>query len=189
MEWMVGTAGLALGTAVAAAFATPKRVRYTESIDVNASVEKLYDLIRFQEHLMRWSAWPSETGSACVCEGVDGEVGARTVFFTGKDERFGHQEVTALEPNRRVELTLTGKGPPQKPKLTFELVPITPARTRVHAHFENEIARPFNVVMRVAGVVRWTRGMHRKDLGGLKRYVEPPHRTYAGEPAGELLAA
>lgn len=68
-------------------------------------------------------------------------------------------------------------------------MPLAPGRTRVHAHFDNAIRRPFNLILRVAGIVRWTRAMHRKDLAGLKRYAEPPHRTYAGEPAGELLAA
>ena len=111
------------------------------------------------------------------------------MFLTKKGDRFGHQEVTALDPGRRVELVLHSKGPPQQTKLAFELQPLSDSRTRVLLHFDNEIARPFNLLLRVAGVVRWTRGMHLKDLQGLKAYAEPPHRTYAGEVAEELLAA
>lgn len=188
MSWLLITTAAFAGSA-SAVFATPARVRYTESIDIAASAEKLFDYIRYQEHLMRWSAWPSETGSSCVCEGADGEVGARTVFFTRKGDRFGYQEVTALEKDRRVELILKSKGPPQRPKLVFELVPISPERTSVLLHFDNMINRPFNLIMRIAGIVRWTRGMHVKDLDGLKRYAEPPHRTYTGEAAGDLKAA
>jgi hypothetical protein len=55
----------------------------------------------------------------------------------------------------------------------------------VRLEFDNTITRPFNVVLRLAGVTRWTRAMHRKDLAGLKRYAEPPHRTYTGDPAPE----
>lgn len=188
MPWLIG-AGLAALGAGAAVFGTPKRVRYTESIEIDAPTGAIYDHIRLQERLMRWSAWPSETGSSCACEGVDGQVGARTVFFTKTGDRFGHQEVIALDPGRRVELALQSKGPPQRTKLAFELQPLSENRTKVLLHFENDITRPFNLLLRVAGVVRWTRSMHVKDLQGLKAYAEPPHRTYAGEVAHELLAA
>jgi uncharacterized protein YndB with AHSA1/START domain len=188
MAWLIG-AGLAAFGAGAAVFATPKRVRYTETIEIDAPADDIYDHIRFQERLMRWSAWPSETGSTCACEGVDGEIGARTVFLTRKGDRFGHQEVVGLDPGRRVELALESKGPPQRTKLAFELQPLGDSRTRVLLHFDNDIARPFNLLLRIAGVVRWTRGMHVKDLQGLKAYAEPPHKTYAGDVAHELLAA
>jgi hypothetical protein len=74
-------------------------------------------------------------------------------------------------------------------ELAFELQPLGDDRTRVLLHFDNEIPRPFNLLLRVAGIVRWTRGMHVKDLQGLKAYAEPPHRTYAGDVAHELPAA
>lgn len=167
MNALIGGAALVGGAGLLATFVTPKHVRYKESIDIDASAQDLYDHLRYQERLMRWSAWPSETGSACACEGEDGTVGARTVFYTKAGERFGHQEVVALEPGRRVEFTLVSKGPPHKPRLVFELQPLSPSRTRVVLHFDNGIMRPFNLLQRVLGIVRWTREMHRKDLQGL----------------------
>ncbi len=189
MEWLVGGIAVLVMVALIATFLTPRHVRYVETIDIDAPAEAIYDHIRLQERLMRWSAWPSETGSACSCEGVDGQIDARTVFFTAKGDRFGHQEVIALDPGRAVVLSLAGKGPPQKPVLTFKLFPISASRTRVELHFDNAITRPFNLILRLAGIVRWTRSMHLKDLAGLKRYAEPPHQTYIGEPAVELQAA
>ena len=53
--------------------------------------------------------------------------------------------------------------------------------------FDNLIMPLFNVILRVAGVVQWTRKMHLKDSQGLKDYSQSPHRTYAGEPADELM--
>jgi uncharacterized protein YndB with AHSA1/START domain len=168
----------------------PVEVAYTEEITVQAPVAEVYDNIRFQARLMRWSAWPIETRSDCTVEGPDGEVGARTVFLRpGARERFGHQEVTALESGRRVELRLTSKGPPQDPVLAFELEPLPGGATRVVLRFRNVIRRPFNVLLRLVGVVRWTRAMHRKDLDGLRRFSEPPHLTYGGEPAREAVPA
>ena len=161
----------------------PTRLAYTESVVIAAPADEIYDHIRLQLRLMQWSAWPTETGASCTVEGPDGEVGTRLVFLTAKGARFGHQEVSALEPGRRVGLRLFGKGPPQQPELAFALEPAGPAETRVTLHFRNRIARPFNVALRLLGIVRWTRAMHHKDLAGLKRFAEPPRLTYAGAPA------
>lgn len=181
--------GLAIGLPLAgillAILLVPRQVAYTETRVIARPPGELYDHIRFQSRLMRWSAWPSETGSTCTCEGPDGEVGARTVFFDRKGERFGQQEVVALETDRIV-LKLTSKFPPQQPVLTFRLEPVATG-TLVTLQFENVIARPFNLLLRLFGIVRWTRSMHVKDLNGLQRYAEPPHQTYSGQPASELL--
>jgi uncharacterized protein YndB with AHSA1/START domain len=183
MIWITAIAlGLLTGL-ILAMLATPRIVEYAETIDIEAPVERVYDATRMQADLMRWSAWPSSTGSDCSVAGPDGMIGARTVFL-GKDGRpFGYQEVTALTEQRRVAFSLTSKGPPQKPELTFHFVPLGPAQSRVLLHFRNELAPPFHVLLRLFGVVRWTRSLHLKDLEGLKRFCEPPFLTYAGTPA------
>lgn len=188
MEIILILIAVVVVAATTAILLVPREVAYTEEITISAPVSEVYDNIRFQARLMRWSAWPTETRSDCSVEGPDGEVGARTVFLRpGGKERFGHQEVTALEPSRRVELRLTSKGPPQNPLLAFELEPSPGEATRVVLRFHNVIKRPFNLVLRLVGVVRWTRAMHRKDLVGLRRFSEPPHLTYAGEPARQAV--
>lgn len=173
---------------VLAVWLTPTRVRYTETLVIDAPARALYDNTRLQARLMAWSAWPSETGSTCACENPDGEVGARTVFFS-KGKRFGYQEVTRLVDGQAVELALFSKGPPQKPLLRFDFVPLSASRTEVRLSFDNTLSRPFNVILRVAGIVRWTRDMQRKDLQGLKRYSEPPFLTYAGQPVDATAGA
>lgn len=185
MFWFIGAVILAILVFLAIMLA-PQLVEYREEIVIQAPVSDIFDHIRYQERLMSWSAWPSETGSACKCEGEDGTIGARTIFFTKKGERFGHQEVIALEPNRRIELVLESKGPPQRPVLVFELEKLNDESTRVVLCFKNRIAQPFNLLLRLFGIVRWTRMMHCKDLNGLKRYAEPPHLTYIGKPAAEF---
>jgi len=161
----------------------PTKVEYTEEITVDAPVDQVYDDIRLQEHLMRWSAWPKETNSTCTVEGTDGEEGTKTVFFS-KGKRIGHQEVVGLKENEEIALTLVGPGPPHKPKLTFELRPDSDNRTRVLAHFVNEFPRPFNAIWKFAGLSKWTRDMHKKDLAGLKAFSEPPHRDMNGDVVG-----
>lgn len=174
--------GLVVLIALLSALA-PAKVTYTEEITVDAPIHQVYDDIRLQEHLMRWSAWPKETNSTCTVEGADGEEGTKTVFFS-KGKRIGHQEVVRLKENAEVALTLVGPGPPHKPKLTFELRHESDERTRVMAHFVNEFPRPFNAIWKFAGLSKWTRKMHRKDLAGLKAFSEPPHRDMNGDVVG-----
>lgn len=188
MLWIyVGLFGLVVGL-VLALITTPRVVEYNESQTVNAPVTSVYDAIRFQSSLMQWSAWPSLTNSTCVVEQADGEVGAQTVFFDKKGRRFGYQEVTELEALRLVAFKLESKGPPHVPTLSFHLVPIDERQTKVILEFKNDISPPFHVLLRIFGVVKWTREMHRKDLDGLKRFCEPPHQTYTGEPAQQRAA-
>lgn len=167
---------------VLAAVLTPREVEYIEIISINGKIRDVYDAIRLQERLMDWSAWPPETGSACELDGTDGELGAKTVFMQKSGKRFGYQEIIALAEDQSVSFMLKSKGPPQKPQLHFHLLPIDGDTTRVILHFHNEIAPPSNLILRVAGIVRWTRQMHGKDLGGLKRCIEQ-RQTYRGEQA------
>ena len=161
----------------------PVRVAYTEEIIVETPIRDVYDDIRLQEHLMRWSAWPKETKSTCTVEGADGQIGAKTAFFT-KGKRVGYQEVVSLKQDQEVALVLYGPGPPHRPRLTFELRPLGENRTRVLANFINELPRPFNAIWKFGGLSKWTREMHRKDLAGLKMFSEPPHRDINGQVVG-----
>ncbi|MEM6484125.1 MAG: SRPBCC family protein [Pseudomonadota bacterium] len=164
----------------------PTRVEYTEEITIAAPIRRVFDDIRMQERLMRWSAWPKETKSQCSVDTTlssskeDGALGVQTVFFT-KGKRFGHQEVTKLVQNELVSFTLEGGGPPHFPTMDFTLTPIGASETRVELHFVNRVPPPFNAIWKFAGLSKWTRSMHLKDLTGLKAFSEPPHIANDGE--------
>ncbi|MEM6858340.1 MAG: hypothetical protein AAF559_10755 [Pseudomonadota bacterium] len=164
-----------------AVFCTPRVVEYVEAIDIEANASKVYDAIRYQRDLMQWSAWPSETGSECKVAGDDGEVGAQTVFFDKKGNRFGHQSVTNLSPIREVSFALESKGPPHVPTLSFYLIEMDEDITRVLLSFRNDVTPPFHLIQRLIGITRWTREMQCKDLDGLKRFLEKSE-NYIGEP-------
>ncbi|MEM6794142.1 MAG: hypothetical protein AAF725_09170 [Acidobacteriota bacterium] len=166
---------------LAVVFLTPRVVEYVEVADMAGSADRVYDAIRFQHDLMKWSAWPPETGADCRVEGEDGEIGAQTIFLNKKGEISGFQEVTALDAGRSVSFKLEGEGPPHRPTLAFHLIPITAQSTRVVLVFRNDITPPFHAAMRLFGIVRWTRDMHRKDLDGLTRFVERSE-DYRGRP-------
>ena len=166
---------LTIGTVASlllAVLLTPRVVEYVEVVEINGQPERIYNAIRYQSQLMKWSAWPSETGSSCQVAGEDGAVGAQILFFDKKGRQFGHQSVEHLAANSWVEFSLMSKGPPHLPRVVFYIVPSGSDRGLVLLHFRNDILPPFHLLLRLFGVVRWTRQMHQKDLDGLKRYVE-----------------
>ena len=150
----------------------PNVVHYSEKIVIAAPVKQVYDNIRSQSDLMKWSAWPEATGSTCSVENQDGSVGARTVFFN-KGKRFGHQEIIALETNKKVSMTLVNSGPlKHTPYLDFDLRALSDTQTEVMLNFTNTYQRPFQVPAKLLGIVKWTRNLQIKDLEGLKAYSE-----------------
>ncbi|MEO1381499.1 MAG: hypothetical protein AAFU69_14300 [Pseudomonadota bacterium] len=171
---------------------SPTKLEYTETININAAVGDVYDDIRFQERLMRWSAWPKETKSKCAVdtghtiEGEDGAVGTRTVFFS-KGKAMGFQEIQSLKPNHSVSFTLEGAGPPHFPTMVFTLKELGPEKTKVVLSFINRMPPPFNLIWNFAGISKWTRKMHVKDLEGLKAFSEPPHKDADGTVVGREM--
>lgn len=183
---LLGIVGTLMATVSLLSLLSPTRVEYTEEILIAAAPNEIYDDIRFQDRLMRWSAWPKETGSTCSVDeakSTDGTLGARTAFFS-KGKQVGFQEIVDLKENSEVTLTLEGPGPPHEPTLRFTIAQHEDNRSRVTAHFINKLPRPFNAVWKFAGMSKWTREMHRKDLEGLKAFSEPPHLDADGNVVG-----
>lgn len=175
---MITTLLLALSVGIVSAlllliFVLPTKVQYIETIEVAAPASSVYDAIRYQTQLMEWSAWPGETKSECTVRQQDGQVGAQTVYLQNGKET-GHQEVTGLVENEQVSFFLTSNQAPfeQDTRMHFFLHKAGTNKTRVSLWFDNTLKRPSHLIPYLFGIVRWTHRMHRKDLVGLKQYVE-----------------
>jgi uncharacterized protein YndB with AHSA1/START domain len=152
--------------------ALPTKVQYIETINVQAPVSKVYDAVRFQEQLMAWSAWPTETKSQCEVKNTDGQVGAQTIYLS-KGKQFGYQEITALVDNEKVSFMLKSKAPfEQETKLHFLLKSLESNKTEVTLWFDNTLKKPSLLLPYIFGIIKWTHNMHLKDLAGLKKFVE-----------------
>ena len=172
MEHVVIGVAAVVGLVVLLAFAVSNRVGYRESITVDAPPEQVFRAVLFQEELMAWSAWPAATNSTCRVVGTDGQVGA-TVEYITKGKVAGTQTVAEVAPGERVVITLTDPSPfGQKPVVTFHVRPGAAGGTEVALEFANTIRRPFQLLLKGAGIVRWVRELHRKDLAGLKAFCE-----------------
>ncbi|PRX56279.1 SRPBCC domain-containing protein [Flagellimonas meridianipacifica] len=176
---MLATILISIGTGLLTAtivliIVLPKKVQYIETINVNATVEKVYDAIRYQERLMNWSAWPSETNSLCAVKNVDGQIGAQTVFLNRKGKQFGYQEITHLVPNEKVSFFLKSDVVPfeEDVRLHFILKPLHGQHTQVNLWFDETLKKPQFLIAYIGGITKWVHKMHLKDLAGLKKFVE-----------------
>ena len=151
----------------------PDRVQYIETITVQAPVAKVYDAIRFQEQLMAWSAWPSETKSQCFVKNVDGIVDAQTVYSQNGKE-FGYQEITHLTKNEKVTFFLKSYVAPfeKDVRLSFILKELPNNETEINMWFTELLKKPHFLIAYFGGILKWVHSMHLKDLAGLKKYVE-----------------
>jgi hypothetical protein len=133
---------------------------------------KVYSPVRYQEQLMTWSAWPTETKSQCEVRNTDGQIGAQTIYLN-KGKQFGYQEITTLVSNEKVSFLLKSKAPfEQETKLHFLFKALKDNETEVTLWFDNTLKKPSLLLPYIFGIIKWTHGMHLKDLAGLKKFVE-----------------
>ncbi|OYQ46481.1 hypothetical protein CHU92_01440 [Flavobacterium cyanobacteriorum] len=151
----------------------PDEVQYIETIVVKAPVTRVYDAIRYQEQLMAWSAWPSETKSQCYVKNTDGTIGARTVYTKNRKE-FGYQEITHLTENEKVTFYLKSYVAPfeKDVRLSFIIKELPGNQTEINLWFTELLRKPHFLIAYFGGILKWVHNMHLKDLANLKKYVE-----------------
>lgn len=63
---------------------------WTETIDIDAPAEDVFDAMLDQDRVMSWSAWPEATGFTCSVEGDSRSPGSEIVFRDKKGSRKLH---------------------------------------------------------------------------------------------------
>jgi carbon monoxide dehydrogenase subunit G len=154
-------------------------VRWTESIFIEQTPERVLDAIRDQNVLMRWSAWPEATGYTCAVEGDGRSVGSEIVFRSADGTVQGRQRITAIESSA-VRNTMRNRGPRGtwvEPTVDFR-VEAQGAGTMVHLDFDVTPPVP-RLLHPVANryLARSIRPLHVEDLRRLKALVETSGAT------------
>ena len=150
-------------------------MKWTETIEIAAPAERVFEAQLDQEHVMGWSAWPDATGFVCGVEGDGRSAGSEIVFRNKKGEVQGRQRIVDVD-GLRVTNRLEKKGPfgtTITPRVDFVATPLGDDRTRAALDFEAEVPLPIGLRHLVQAVMsRWARKLHEKDLEQLKTYVE-----------------
>ncbi|WP_043440777.1 SRPBCC family protein [Arthrobacter sp. L77] len=153
-------------------------MQWTETITIEAPRDIVYQAVRDQHTLMRWSAWPEATGFTCRVDGDGMSPGSQIVFTDQKGVEQGRQTLVSADPGI-VRNTMRNRGPRGRwvsPNVDFHVDPVTPTQTRVSLAFDVDPPVP-RIMKPLAN--RWLRRsirpLHVKDLQQLKDLVEATH--------------
>jgi len=106
VQWTLALVGIAALSIVAAGFFLPSRFDFSRSIAIEASADKVYDLIADPRLWKGWSVWNRrDPGMDVTYSGPPFGQGAKW-SWKSQSEGSGNMEFTRVEPNRRVEYTL-----------------------------------------------------------------------------------
>ncbi|MFZ1490568.1 MAG: SRPBCC family protein, partial [Ilumatobacteraceae bacterium] len=146
-------------------------MRWTETIEIDAPAERVFEAQLDQQHVMSWSAWPEATGFVCEVEGDGRSPGSEIVFRNAKGVVQGRQRIVDVD-SLKVSNRMENRGPfgaTITPRVDFLATPLGADRTRAALDFEAEVPLPFGVRHVVQAVMsRWARRLHVKDLEQLK---------------------
>jgi uncharacterized protein YndB with AHSA1/START domain len=106
IQWALAVLGVVVLSIVAAGFFLPSRFDVARSIDIEASADKVYDLIADPRLWKGWSVWNRRDPAMDVTySGPLFGQGAKWAWKS-RSEGSGNMEFTHVEPNRRVEYSL-----------------------------------------------------------------------------------
>lgn len=150
-------------------------MEWSESIRIDAPVDRVRAAVLEGEQLLQWSAWPEATGYTCRIEGDGRSIGSAIVFSDDKGVEQGRQVLTAAD-DHEVAFRLRNRGPGGRemtPHVRFRFDDIDGARTRVHLDFHATVPLPPGPRHLVEAVMgRRVHRLHIKDLHNLKEHVE-----------------
>lgn len=166
-------------------------MRWTESIDIEATSEQVLPAVADEHRLMQWSAWPAATGYTCSVDGDGVSPGSAIVFRDAAGREQGRQRLQRARADL-VEYRLTNRGPGGRemtPEVDFRLQPLDGGRTRVHLDFRATppLPTPLRQLAELA-MSRRVRALHVEDLRLLKLHVEGDATARPGSTSGDGAA-
>ena len=106
IQWALAILGIIVLSIVAAGFFLPSRFDVSRTIAIDASPDRVYDLIADPRLWKGWSAWHRrDPAMDATYSGPPFGQGAKW-SWKSKSEGAGNMEFTRVEPNRRVEYSL-----------------------------------------------------------------------------------
>lgn len=158
-------------------------MQWTETITVQAPLQRVRRAVADEHQVMAWSAWPQATGYTCAVDGDGTSVGSQIVFTDPRGREQGRQRLeqvsertTAQGEEVVVAYRLSNRGPGGRtmhPEVDFRLRALGPSTTQVHLDFR--ATPPLPVPLRQLAerfMASRVRALHVKDLEQLKVHAE-----------------
>ncbi len=169
---LLGIVGLVVLLLVIAAFA-PKKAHLERSIVIEASPEAIYPHVTHFSKRTAWYPWSQlDPNMESRVEGTDGQEGATYHWSGNKDVGVGHQTLTSLEANKRLETDLVFEEPFESKANTFMTLDAEEGGTKVVWGFDSKFPYPMNLMLLTGGMQKAIGKDYDKGLASLKKIVE-----------------
>ena len=149
-------------------------VRVQRQIDIDAPIDRVYDVVKDMQRFNVWSPWRDlDPDATYESGGTDGAVGSWFAWQSNKPGvGSGKQTITSLDPNRAVVMRLEFEG--QDPASSFFTLTPTSTGTNVVWGFDTNLG--VNPYMRYVSFLmdHFLGKTYEDGLESLKRYVESP---------------
>ncbi|MGQ7295580.1 SRPBCC family protein [Quadrisphaera sp. KR29] len=158
-------------------------MQWTETVVVQAPLERVRRAVADEHEVMRWSAWPQATGCTCAVDGDGTSPGSEIVFTDPRGREQGRQRlqgVTEAGAGHGEEVVvayrLSNRGPGGRtmhPEVDFRLGATGPTTTQVALDFRATPPLPPPLRQLAERVMApRVRALHVKDLEQLKAHAE-----------------
>ena len=151
----------------------PTEYIVTREIMVNKPVKVVYDNLILLEEQQKWSVWGTrDPNMKTELRGTDGKVGAVHYWSGNKQVGEGEQEITKLEPMRRIESELRFLKPFKSTSLGFFELTDKGENTHVIWGFSGKNKFPISVMMLFMNMDKTAGKDFEKGLQNFKKYIE-----------------
>lgn len=133
-----------------AALFTAKEYHAWGSVNINRPLNDVFDYIVLLKNQENYSAWAEmDPDMKRTYQGTDGTVGFIAGWESQKEDvGTGEQEITAIDPYKRIDYELRFKTPFEATDPAYMTVDsILPNETNVQWHFEGKMNYPMNMML------------------------------------------
>lgn len=176
---IIGIVLLILAAALAVlVLSAPQQIAVSSAVLIQASPEAVFDQVRYFSHYPGWSPWKeSDPEQQTSVEGPDGLPGARYSWVGVREPGKGYQELTAIEPGRRIDIQCHIQEPfKSDPKFVFHFEPET-GGVRVTQEFRSDMPVPMNAIGLLMGLKANIQRVSDRGLARLKARCEQQTHT------------
>lgn len=151
----------------------PKEIEAKQSVTIDASPEVVWPMIASLKAQGEWSPWLEMDPDAEVeYSGEPATVGSKQMWDGNEDMGKGMQEITAIEPMKKVESHLTFMEPREAEGDAWITLEEDGEGSKVTWGLHTDMPIPFNLIMRLAGMKGMIEKDYKKGLDKLKEMAE-----------------
>lgn len=152
------------------------QVKYEKSIDINASIDRVWSNVNSLSAMEKWSPWGSkDSAMKRTYSGSDGDIGSKFCWESAKKEvGKGCQTLVSRQRPNRVDTELKFLTPYESEAKAYILLASSAAGTKATWGFTSEVPYPFRIMNLFTNLDEMLDPDYTTGLKNLKKISEQP---------------